>query len=195
MNLEEAKLSVGKIVRVYVVNVTNTLHLGEHNYKLNYVNDIGLCSLSLESNDMACCKIHHNDIYPAGSRVKYKIGDEVVLRPETKPYTFTNCLGKSAEAIIGEFPEKKTFTVNEIHNDGDVFLCAIDNEVSGYINPRHLKHAKEDTNIGTLSVDLELNELLKDIDIVEIRLAIFNGNTSRTLEEMKEIEEWILGDK
>lgn len=42
--------------------------------------------------------------------------------------------------------------------------------------------------LDDLSVDARLME-------IDLRLSIFNGDTSRTLGEMQEIESWILGDK
>lgn len=127
--------------------------------------------------------------------MQYKIGDEVVLRPETRPYTWMDGDLKVFEHNDSSNTEKMTGGLIVVSADNENITVQGDNGFRECYLPKHLKHAKEDTNIGTLSVDLELNELLKDIDIVELRLAIFNGNTSRKLEEMKEIEEWILGDK
>lgn len=124
------------------------------------------------------------------SEIEFKIGDEVVLRPETKPYTLKNTKGipVSKQAELNDY---LVYKVEKFFHDGDIYISG-DNFGRNCISPHHLKQAKKDTNIGTLSVDLELNELLKDIDIVELRLAIFNGDTSRTLEEMQAIEKWLL---
>lgn len=124
---------------------------------------------------------------------EFKVGDKVVLRPETKPYTFLNCVGNKVETQT-YLNEKESYIILGISRDGDLYIGKEDTHIC-YISPHHLKHAKENTNIGTLSVYLELNDLLKDIDIVELRLSIFNGDTSRTLEEMQAIENWLLGEK
>lgn len=143
---------------------------------------------------------------------EFKIGDKVVLRPETKPYTFRS--DNDDEIKIEELDyyvyQEFTYIVKEVLDDGDI-LISHDGYNQGYIAPWHLKHAKEDTAFedfhenlyqiySDLFNDLESDlkaelEKIKDIDVVELRLAIFNGNTSRTLEEMKEIESWLLGDK
>lgn len=193
MNLEEAKKSIGKIVRIDVANVPETLHFGAQNYKLNYVNDSGLCGLALESNDMARCEILRSDIYLGEEMMKYKIGDEVVLRTETKPYTFLNC-NENRVKIFGNLSDKQNYSVLSISLDGDLSIGTDGNHIC-HISPRHVKHAKENNILSTLSVDLELNELIIDTDMVELRLAILNGSTSRTLQEMKDIEKWILGDE
>ena len=124
-----------------------------------------------------------------GKMSDFKVGDEVVLRPETKPYTFKGSEGNIEE--LENLEDNEIYKISYIHSDGDVAIV-LDGQDYSNISPHHLKYAKEDTNISTLSVDLDLNELIKDIDIVELRLAIFKGNTSRTLEEMQEIEKWLL---
>ena len=124
--------------------------------------------------------------------IEYKIGDEVVLNPETKPYTFLNCDGDFIE-IYNSTEEGKVYRILKICADGDFSVGQRDNHLF-YIRPRHIKHAKENNILSTLSVDLSINDFLKDTNMVELRLAIFNGNTSRTIEEMKNIEQWILGE-
>ena len=124
--------------------------------------------------------------------MKYKIGDEVVLRPETKPYTFKDFAGEPIKKYV-IIHDDKIYKVMSVHGNGDVTIYC-DGSSASNISIHHIKHAKENTTIGTLSVDLDPNELLKDIDIVELRLSIFNGDTSRTLEEMKAIESWLLGE-
>ena len=193
MNLEEAKKSIGKIVRIDVDNVPETLHLGEQNYKLKYVNDSGLCGLALEFDDMAKCKIHHSNIYLRETTMKCKIGDEVVLRPETKPYTFLNC-NENRVKIFGNLSDRQNYSVLSISLDGDLSIGTNGNYIC-HISPRHVKHAKENNILNTLSVDLNLNDILKDFNMVELRLAILRCSTSRTLQEMKDIEKWILGDE
>ncbi|QHJ84589.1 MAG: hypothetical protein [Caudoviricetes sp.] len=74
--------------------------------------------------------------------MQYKIGDEVVLRPETKPYTFTELPCGYSERQE-ELPEKITYMVDYIHSDGDIYI--VSNCWCGHIRPHHLKHAKEDT--------------------------------------------------
>lgn len=135
--------------------------------------------------------------------MQYKIGDEVVLRPETKPYTFRE--DYSDEIKIKELDsyvyDDFIYTVKDVFEDGDL-LIAHDGYNITHIAPWHLKHAKEDTSFVDYCAkvqqqfidNLDLNDLLKDIDIVELRLSIFNGDTSRTLEEMKAIEAWLLGE-
>lgn len=141
--------------------------------------------------------------------MQYKIGDEVVLRPETKPYTFRS--DHSDEIKIKELDsyvyEDFIYKVKEICEDGDLLIAHHGYNIT-HIAPWHIKHAKEDTMfedfhkeqfrqyseaLAVLEDDMKAElDKLKDIDIVELRLSIFNGDTSRTLEEMKEIEAWLL---
>ena len=144
MNLEEAKQSIGKIVKIYVANVPETLHLGAQNYKLKYVNDSGLCGLALESNDMARCEIHRSDIYLGEEMMKYKIGDEVVLRTETKPYTFLNC-NENRVKIFGNLSDKQNYSVLSISLDGDLSIGTDGNHIC-HINPRHVKLKEQSMN-------------------------------------------------
>lgn len=140
--------------------------------------------------------------------MQYKIGDEVVLRPETKPYTKKS--HDDGDIVRNGLIDELVYIVDGIHADGDIYVIH-DGIDYGYIQPHHLKHSKEDTefedyheklyqnysdSFNDLESDLKAElEKIKDIDIVELRLAIFNGDTSRTLEEMKAIEKWLLGDK
>lgn len=137
--------------------------------------------------------------------MQYKIGDEVVLRPETKPYTKKS---HDDDVVRNGLADELVYTVYEIHEDGDISITN-DGFGYGYIQPHHLKYAKEDTMfedfhkeqfrqyseaLAVLEDDMkEELDKFKDIDIVELRLSIFNGDTSRTLEGMKEIEAWLLG--
>ncbi|QHJ78576.1 MAG: hypothetical protein [Caudoviricetes sp.] len=93
--------------------------------------------------------------------MQYKIGDEVVLRPETKPYTFRS--DHDDEIKIEELDyyvyQEFTYIVKEVLDDFQ------SREIPSY-----------------------------DIDTTELRLSIFNGDTSRTLEEMKAIEAWLFGE-
>lgn len=78
--------------------------------------------------------------------MQYKIGDEVVLRPETKPYTFRE--DYSDEIKIKELDsyvyDDFIYTVKDVFEDGDL-LIAHDGYNITHIAPWHLKHAKEDT--------------------------------------------------
>lgn len=121
---------------------------------------------------------------------EFKVGGKVVLRPETKPYTFLNC-NENRVKIFGNLSDKQNYSVLSISLDGDLSIGTDGNHIC-HISPRHVKHAKENNILSTLSVDLNLNDILKDISMVELRLAIFNGNPSRTLQEMQEIENWLL---
>ena len=77
---------------------------------------------------------------------EFKVGDKVVLRPETKPYTFRS--DHDDEIKIEELDyyvyQEFTYIVKEVLDDGDV-LISHDGYNKGYIAPWHLKHAKEDT--------------------------------------------------
>lgn len=143
--------------------------------------------------------------------MKYKIGDEVVLRPETKPYTFLNCVGNDVEieTFLQTFLiEKQVYSILDVSIDGDFSIGKEDIHIC-YIGHKHLKHAKEDTSFEDYHEKLSQNysdsftslesDMKAELDkleyenIVELRLAIFNSNTSRTLEEMQAIEAWLLG--
>lgn len=54
---------------------------------------------------------------------EFKVGDKVVLRPETKPYTFTNQPCSYSEIKV-ELPENITYMVDYIHSDGDIYIIS-----------------------------------------------------------------------
>lgn len=211
MNIEEAKKNVGKEVlllketkpyfgrAMYSDNLTKSIEEEDH-LILNEVSRngdwVGVSGYVINPKHIALKEITISEIHDLSSNkeqeVKYKIGDEVVLRPETRPYSLKNTKGVAIPKQA-ELNDSLMYKVEKVLHDGDVYISG-DGITRNCISHHHLKHAKENTNIGSLSVDLELNDLLKDIDLVELRLAIFNGDTSRTLEEMKAIEEWLLGE-
>lgn len=142
--------------------------------------------------------------------MQYKIGDEVVLRPETKPYTWIDGDLKVFEHNDSSNTDKMIGRLIVVSADNENITVQGDNGFRECYLPKHLKHAKEDTafedyheklhqqysdSFNDLESDVKAElEKLKDIDLVELRLAIFNGDTSRTLEEMKAIEAWLLGE-
>lgn len=116
------------------------------------------------------------------NEAKQNIGKEVVLLKGTKPY-----FGKTeySEDITIQIEEEKELIIENICADGSV-------QISGYyIKPEHIA-LKEQKNIATLTVDLDLKDFINQEDKFKIRLAILqSGNHS--LDEMKEIEAWVLG--
>lgn len=125
--------------------------------------------------------------------IEFKVGDKVVLRPETKPYTFTNQLCSYSEIKV-ELPENITYMVDYIHADGDIYI--ISNCWRGHIRPIHLKHAESTKKVKGEFSDFQLRVIPRNgIDTTELRLSIFNAKPNRTLEEMQAIEDWLLGGK
>ena len=129
---------------------------------------------------------------------EFKVGDKVVLRPKTKPYTFINFDGKIIKK--GDIVcDDKIYIVVSIEYDGDVTLRSKNNDMRiSSISPHHLKHAEPITKVKGEFNNFQPRDLQEleipsnDIDTTELRLAIFNGNPSRTLEEMQDIEKWLL---
>lgn len=131
------------------------------------------------------------------------IGKEVVLNEDTKPYKFANGIYKDKSSVI-QMTESKKLVITHVDGVGDVFIAVYDknNNLIGrhHIFATHLSLATptlqemdeleepKNTVLDTLSVDVSVSS----IESVELRLAIFNGDTSRTLEQMKEIEAWLL---
>lgn len=100
---------------------------------------------------------------------EFKVGDKVVLRPETKPYFGASLYwGKISKQI----EEIENLEVERILDEYD---CIV---VSGgfLIKPCHLKHVEE-----------QFNEYL-----YELRLDIFKTNPNLSVNEMQEIEKWLL---
>ena len=124
---------------------------------------------------------------------EFKVGDKVVLRPETKPYTLTNFNGdmvEKSEILRDGF----IYTVVGISkNDGDI---DINHYGFSSICPHHLKHAEPTTKVEGVFDDFQSREIPShNIDTTELRLSIFNAKPNRTLEEMQAIENWLLGEK
>lgn len=142
---------------------------------------------------------------------EFKVGDKVVLRPKTKPYSYTNPDGK--QYIRDDIDDKLTYNVLNIYDDGEVRIR--DSEEIRYsfpINPHHLKHAKEDYNDNPYRFEYavgsfdnprsrlhdqlqglqELDTNIEPCDNEELRFMIFHSNPSRTLQEMQDIEKWLL---
>ena len=119
---------------------------------------------------------------------EFKVGDKVVLRPETKPYTYTESI-ENVEERGDILNEDSIHEVNEIDKDGNVWIEYSDTGFVAALRPHHLKHAVGNTNLGTLSVDAEeeFNEHL-----YELRLDIFKTNPSLPVDQMQEIENWLL---
>ena len=111
-----------------------------------------------------------------------KVGDVVKLDKSTKPYTYrSEFTGKVEEKTPSV--EEENYTIESI--DGD---CAII-EGKRYIEKILLKHLIPMKN----NINNKQDDTIK-FDMAELRLSIFNSNKSKSLEEMKAIEEWILGN-
>ena len=124
---------------------------------------------------------------------KFKVGDKVVLRPETKPYTFRSQRGNPK--VLEELKDNEIYKVSYIHSDGDVSIVC-DGKYHSNISPHHLNYAEQTKKVKGEFSDFQLRVIHNnDIDTIELRLSIFNGNPSRTLEEMQAIENWLLGEK
>ena len=132
--------------------------------------------------------------------VKFKVGDKVKLRPETKPYTYLMFNGKVAEKRE-TLKDGFIYTIQAISDDGDIHVNHDGLGLSA-VRPIHLKHAKQDYNDnpyrfeyavgGFDSFKSRMDTPCNDIDTMELRLAIFNAKPNRTLEEMQDIEKWLL---
>ena len=114
---------------------------------------------------------------------EFKIGDKVVLGPETKPYTFHRHGGGQKEIEV-QPNDELDYRITHIYNDGDVDISAIDGSDDTSISPHHLKHAPQDF--------MELDTNIEPCDNEELRFMIFHSNPSRTLEEMQDMEKWLL---
>lgn len=134
---------------------------------------------------------------------KSNIGKEVVLNEDTKPYAYSHRNLTFGEIELIESNHK--LNIKDIDDDGDVIVNIFGENgeliTYDYILPTHLSlstptlqemdelEKPKNTVLDTFSVDVSV----LNIESVELRLAIFNGNTSRTLEEMQAIEAWLLG--
>ena len=114
---------------------------------------------------------------------EFKIGDKVVLRPETKPYGYKSV--DSGSCTLSQKPnEDLIYYIIKIYVDGDIEIKSAESYNRVSVSPHHLKHVPQDF--------MELDTNIKPCDNKELRLSIFNGNPSRTLEEMQDIEKWLL---
>ena len=130
------------------------------------------------------------------------IGKQVVLNEDTKPYAYSHRNLTFGEIELIESSHK--LNIKDIDDDGNVIVSIFGENgeliTYDYILPTHLSLATptlqemdelekpKNTVLDTLSVDVSV----LNIESVELRLAIFNGDTSRTLEEMQAIEAWLL---
>lgn len=114
---------------------------------------------------------------------EYKVGDKVMLRPETKPYTFQRYGGGQKE-IEEQLNDGMVYRITYIYNDGDVDVEAIDGSDDTSISPYHLKH------ISQAFTELDTN--IEPCNNEELRFMIYHSNPSRTLKEMQDIEKWLL---
>lgn len=231
MNLEEAKLSIGKEVVllketkpyfgriIHDDDFTEAIELKKNLIIERFYEDEGFFSVSgyaLRANHFSLKQEDTliNEI-PAVSKnneqeMQFKVGDKVRLRPETKPYTYLPLDSSSQEELTSTLDESITYKITEVYQDTDVWIERENNKGFTPINIKHLKHANESTafedyqdelyqrvsdSVTALESDMKSElEKLECENIIELRLSIFNGNTSRTLEEMQAIEAWLLGE-
>ena len=140
---------------------------------------------------------------------EFKVGDKVVLRPETKPYTYESLRGDKVEK--SNIPKQDIeYTITEIDGKNLVIKGVGHHDI---ISPHHLKYSKKDYNDNPYRFEYavgdfdnprsRLNDQIQDLqefkitpfDNEELRFMIYHGNPSRTLEEMQAIENWLLGEK
>ena len=112
--------------------------------------------------------------------VTLKLGDEVMLDRNTKPYTYKSWLDGEIKEKYNVPPESGVYTLLKIDENNVTIGC---NGYEDVILKKHLLLVKPNID--------EKHGYSKDR--VELRLSIFNNNKSKSLEEMKAIEEWILG--
>ena len=101
---------------------------------------------------------------------EFKVGDKVVLRPETKPYTFINCYGCSTEKLHDT-------------NDFDVYT------IMSFDKKRNAEIGFEDYSFGKIDTD-HLKHVEEEVN--QLRLDIFRTNPSLSVLEMQDIENWLL---
>lgn len=124
---------------------------------------------------------------------EFKVGDKLVLRPKTKPYTFRSQRGNPK--VVEELKDNEIYKVSYTHSDGDVSIVC-DGKYHSNISPHHLKHAEQTKKVKGEFSDFQLRVIPRNyIDNTELRLSIFNAKPNRTLEEMQAIEDWLLGEK
>ena len=77
---------------------------------------------------------------------EFKVGDKVVLRPETKPYTFLNCYGNISSS--GDIVyDNKTYIVLGIKSDGNITIKDKDDYMQvTCLCKHHLKNIEEKVN-------------------------------------------------
>lgn len=133
---------------------------------------------------------------------KDNIGKEVVLNEDTKPY---GCIAFDFDSGDTRcLSDASRISLMDVDNDGDAIVHIFSS--SGeyidwfYIRIRHLSLATPtlqemdelEKPAINISNTISINNSASNIESVELRLSIFNGDPSRTLEEMKEIEAWLL---
>lgn len=110
---------------------------------------------------------------------QFKVGDQVTLRPKTKPYTFKSFDGRFRLTQTG-LNDSLIYKVERILYDGDIYISGNGIQESN-ISPHHLQHAIEPKV-----------EIPSDIEQQELRLELFRINPNLRAWELQEIETWIL---
>lgn len=106
----------------------------------------------------------------------FKVGDKVVLRPETKPYGYKSVDGGSC--TLSQKPnEDLIYYIIKIYVDGDIEIKSSESYNRVSVSPHHLKHVANE---------------IEDSYSLDLRLEIFKTNPSLSVSEMQDIEKWLL---
>lgn len=190
LDIKTARSSIGKKVIYTGKDYVLIGHLDSAKY--------GTISKTIDGDYVGVCNIHGSEMYFKANELEFmemsdfKIGDKVVLRPETKPYTY------KSHNDIKEIPfevRDEIHTVTAVLDDGDIgIMNNIGSEVA--IQARHLKHVLNKPHHSSYeSFSCMTDNYAPNIESCsneELRFMIFHSNPSRTLQEMQDMEKWLL---